>query len=446
MFDSLSEKLQNALGKLTGKGKLSEKDVKVAMREVRLALLEADVNFKVVKNFVNSVKERAVGAEVMESLTPGQQVIKIVNEELTSLMGEEQSKLNFSSTPPTVILMCGLQGAGKTTTAGKLAYNLKNENKRPLLVACDVYRPAAIKQLEVVGERADVPVFSMGDKNKPVNIAKAGVEHGKRNGNDVIIIDTAGRLHIDNDLMEELGEIKEAIKLDEILLVVDSMTGQDAVNVAESFNNKLDLTGVVLTKLDGDARGGAALSIRSVTGKPIKFVGMGEKLDELKPFHPDRMASRILGKGDVLSLIEKAESALDEKKALELEKKIRTQQFTLDDFLDQLDQMKNLGPLDELLAMVPGVNSKMMKNIDVDEKEIVKIEAIIQSMTSEERENPTIINSSRRKRIAKGSGTTVQDVNKLLKQFKETKKMMKKFTDMEKTMKKRGGFGMPFFK
>ncbi|HLR33962.1 MAG TPA: signal recognition particle protein [Tissierellales bacterium] len=446
VFDSLSEKLQNALGKLTGKGKLSEKDVKVAMREVRLALLEADVNFKVVKNFVNSVKERAVGAEVMESLTPGQQVIKIVNEELTNLMGEEQSKLNFSSTPPTVILMCGLQGAGKTTTAGKLAYNLKNENKRPLLVACDVYRPAAIKQLEVVGERADVPVFSMGDKNKPVNIAKAGVEHGKRNGNDVIIIDTAGRLHIDNDLMEELGEIKEAIKLDEILLVVDSMTGQDAVNVAESFNNKLDLTGVVLTKLDGDARGGAALSIRSVTGKPIKFVGMGEKLDELKPFHPDRMASRILGKGDVLSLIEKAESALDEKKALELEKKIRTQQFTLDDFLDQLDQMKNLGPLDELLAMVPGVNSKMMKNIDVDEKEIVKIEAIIQSMTSEERENPTIINSSRRKRIAKGSGTTVQDVNKLLKQFKETKKMMKKFTDMEKTMKKRGGFGMPFFK
>lgn len=445
MFASLSEKLQNALGKLTGKGKLSKKDVDTAMREVRLALLEADVNFKVVKDFVNNVKERAVGTEVMESLTPGQQVIKIVNEELTKLMGEEQSKIELSSTPPTIILMCGLQGAGKTTTSGKLAYNFKKENKRPLLVACDVYRPAAIRQLEVVGEKVEVPVFSMGDKNDPVNIAKAGVEHGRKNGNDIIIIDTAGRLHVDDELMNELGAIKEAVDLDEILLVVDAMTGQDAVNVAETFNERLEITGIVLTKLDGDARGGAALSIRAVTGKPIKFVGMGEKLDELRPFHPDRMASRILGKGDVLSLIEKAESAIDAKKALELEKKIRTQQFTFDDFLDQLDQMKNLGPLDELLAMIPGVNKKMIKNLDVNEKEIVKIEAIIQSMTSEERINPSIINSSRRKRIAKGSGTTVQDVNRLLKQFRETKKMMKRFTDMEKTMKKRGGFGMPFF-
>ncbi len=445
IFESLSEKLQNALGKLRGKGKLTEKDIDTAMREVRLALLEADVNFKVVKKFTKDVKERAIGAEVMESLTPGQQVIKIVNEELTKLMGEEQSKLNVSSTPPTVILMCGLQGAGKTTTAGKLAYNLKKENKRPLLVACDVYRPAAIKQLEVVGNKADVPVFSMGDKNNPVNIAKGAIEHGKKHGNDIIIIDTAGRLHIDNELMDELGEIKKVVNPSEILLVVDSMTGQDAVNVAESFNEKLDVTGVILTKLDGDARGGAALSIRSVTQKPIKFVGMGEKLDQLKPFHPDRMASRILGMGDVLSLIEKAESSIDAEKALELEKKIRTQQFTFDDFLDQLDQVKNLGPLDELLAMVPGVNSKMVKNLNVDESELVKIEAIIQSMTGEERENPSIINSSRRKRIANGSGTTVQDVNRLLKQFRETKKMMKRFNNMEKTMKKKGKFGMPFF-
>lgn len=445
VFESLSEKLQNALGKLKGKGKLSEKDVDSAMREVRLALLEADVNFKVVKDFVKNIKKRAIGSEVMESLTPGQQVIKIVNEELTKLMGEKETKLNFASTPPTVILMCGLQGAGKTTTAGKLAYNLKKQNKRPLLVACDVYRPAAIKQLEVVGEKVDVPVFTMGDKNNPVDISKAAVEHGKRNGNDCIIIDTAGRLHIDDDLMNELENIDNAVSPQEILLVVDAMTGQDAVNVAETFNNKLEITGVVLTKLDGDARGGAALSIRAVTEKPIKYIGMGEKLDQLESFHPDRMASRILGMGDVLSLIEKAQSSIDEKKALELERKIRSQQFTFDDFLDQIDQMKNLGPLDELLGMIPGINSKALKNLDVNEKDIVKIQAIIQSMTSVERNDPSIIDSRRRKRIAKGSGTTVQDVNKLLKQFKDTKKMMKRFTDMEKSMKKKGKSGFPFF-
>ena len=444
VFESLSEKLQGALRKLKGKGKLSEKDVDIAMREVRLALLEADVNFKVVKDFTKIVKTRATGSEVMESLTPGQQAIKIVNEELTKLMGEKEEKLNFSSTSPTVILMCGLQGAGKTTTSGKLAYNLKKQNKRPLLVACDVYRPAAIKQLEVVGERAGVPVFAMGNKNDPVDIAKAAMEYGKKNNNDCIIIDTAGRLHIDDNLMLELQDIHDAVNPQEVLLVVDAMTGQDAVNVAETFNEKIEITGVVLTKLDGDARGGAALSIRAVTDKPIKFAGMGEKLDQLETFHPDRMASRILGMGDVLSLIEKAESSIDEQKAIELEKKIRAQQFTLDDFLDQLEQMKNLGPLDELLGMIPGIDSKALKNLDVNEKDIIKIQAIIQSMTSEERENSAIIDSSRRKRIAKGSGTYVQDVNKLLKQFKESKKMMKRMTEMEKTMKKKGKIGFPF--
>ena len=445
VFESLSEKLQNALGKLKGKGKLSEKDVDAAMREVRLALLEADVNFKVVKDFIKRVKERAVGSEVMESLTPGQQVIKIVNEELTKLMGEKEAKLNIASSPPTIILMCGLQGSGKTTTSGKLALNQLKKNKKPLLVACDVYRPAAIKQLQVVGEKIGVPVFTMGDKVSPVDIAKAAIEHGKKNNNDLIIIDTAGRLHIDEELMEEITNIKEAVNPHEVLLVVDAMTGQDAVNVAEVFNSRLDITGVILTKLDGDARGGAALSIRAVTNKPIKFVGMGEKLDQLEPFHPDRMASRILGMGDVLSLIEKAQATLDEKKALELEKKIRSQQFTLEDFLDQIDQVKNLGPLDEILGMIPGINNKALKNLDIDEKEIVKIQAIIQSMTPEERNNPSIINSSRRKRIASGSGTTVQDVNKLLKQFRETKKMMKRFTDMEKSMKKKGKIKFPFF-
>ena len=445
VFESLSEKLQNALGKLKGKGKLSEKDVDLAMREVRLALLEADVNFKVVKDFIKTVKERAIGLEVMESLTPGQQVIKIVNEELTSLMGEKEVKIQFSSSPPTVILMSGLQGAGKTTTTGKLAFNFKKQNKKPLLVACDIYRPAAIKQLEVVGERIDVPVFTMGDKINPVDIAKAGIEHAKKHGNDVVLIDTAGRLHIDEELMDEIKNIHEAVNPDEVLLVLDAMTGQDAVNVADSFNKILSITGVVLTKLDGDARGGAALSIRAVTKKPIKFVGMGEKMEELEPFHPDRMASRILGMGDVLTLIEKAEASIDMKKAMEMEQKIRNQQFTFNDFLDQLEQMKSLGPLDQLMGMIPGMNSKALKGLDVGEKDISRIQAIIQSMTDKERENPEVIDSSRRKRIAKGSGSTVQDVNKILKQFKETKKMMKKFTDMEKTMKKKGKLGLPFF-
>ena len=445
VFESLSEKLQNALGKLKGKGKLSEKDVDSAMREVRLALLEADVNFKVVKDFIKNVKERAIGIEVMESLTPGQQVIKIVNEELTNLMGKSEAKLNFSSSPPTVILMCGLQGAGKTTTTGKLAFNLKKQNKRPLLVACDIYRPAAIKQLEVVGEKVSVPVFTMGDKVNPVDIAKAALEHGKKNGNDVIIIDTAGRLHIDEELMTEIKNIHEAVRPDEVLLVLDAMTGQDAVNVADSFNQTLGISGVILTKLDGDARGGAALSIRAVTQKPIKFVGMGEKFDQLEPFHPDRMASRILGMGDVLSLIEKAQANIDTKKAYELEKKIRNQQFTFDDFLDQLEQMKSLGPIDQLIGMIPGMNSKALKGLDVNEKDVERIKAIILSMTKKERDNPDIIDSSRRKRISKGSGTSVQDVNKILKQFKETKKMMKKFTDMEKTIKKKGKAGFPFF-
>ena len=446
VFESLAEKLQNALGKLKSKGKLSEQDIDVAMREVRLALLEADVNFKVVKNFVKSTKERALGSEVMDSLTPGQQVIKVVNEELTNLMGQSESKIEFASSPPTIIMMSGLQGAGKTTTSGKLGGLLKKKGKRPLLVACDVYRPAAIKQLQVVGEKLDLPVFSMGDKVSPVDIAKAAVEHGKKNGNDVIIIDTAGRLHIDEELMGELQAIESEVMPNEILLVVDAMTGQDAVTVAETFNEKLNVTGVVLTKLDGDARGGAALSIRAVTEKPIKFVGMGEKLEDLETFHPDRMASRILGMGDVLSLIEKAQENFDTEKAMELEKKLRTQDFTFEDFLEQLQQVKNLGPMNELLGMLPGVNSKQLKGLDVGEKDFNRLEAIIQSMTKEERKNPTVIDGSRRKRIATGSGTNIQDVNKLLKQFKETKKMMKKFSDMEKTMKKKGKFSLPFMK
>ncbi|KPU28241.1 signal recognition particle [Caloranaerobacter sp. TR13] len=445
IFESLAEKLQKTLGKLKGKGKLSEKDVSDAMREVKLALLEADVNFRVVKKFINNVKERAVGHEVMESLTPGQQVIKIVNDELTKLMGETQSKIEFASSPPTIIMLCGLQGAGKTTTSGKLGGLLKKNGKSPLLVACDVYRPAAIKQLQVVGSSIGVPVFSMGDKQDPVNIAKAAIEYGKRNGNDVIIIDTAGRLHIDEDLMDELENIKAEVKPHEILLVVDAMTGQDAVTVAKTFDDRLGINGVILTKLDGDARGGAALSIRAVTQKPIKFVCMGEKLDQIEPFHPDRMASRILGMGDVLSLIEKAQASLDAKKAIELEKKLRNQQFTFEDFLEQLQQMRNLGPLDQILEMIPGMGSKQLKNLKVDEKELVKIEAIIQSMTKEERQNPSIIDGSRRKRIAKGSGTSIQDVNRLLKQFKETKKMLKKMGEMEKAMKK-GKFKIPFFR
>ncbi len=446
IFEGLAEKLQNTLGKLKGKGKLNEKDVNDAMREVKLALLEADVNFKVVKNFVSKVKERAVGQEVMESLTPGQHVIKIVNEELSNLMGNVQSKISFASKPPTVILLVGLQGAGKTTTGGKLGGYLKKQGKKPLLVACDIYRPAAIKQLQVVGDRLGIPVFSMGDKINPVDIAKSGIEHAAKNGNDLVIVDTAGRLHIDEILMDELKNIKSEIKPHEILLVVDAMTGQDAVNVAESFNEALGIDGVILTKLDGDTRGGAALSVRAVTNKPIKFVGMGEKLEDLEPFHPDRMSSRILGMGDVLSLIEKAQENIDLKKAKELEDKIRSQHFTFDDFLDQLEQIKKLGPLNKLLEMIPGVGgAKELKNIDFNDKELVKIQAIIQSMTKKERNDAAIINGSRRKRIAAGSGTTVQDVNRLLKQFNETRKMMKQFADMEKSMKKGGKMKFPFF-
>ncbi|QEK12030.1 signal recognition particle protein [Crassaminicella thermophila] len=445
VFEGLADKLQGALKKLKSKGKLTEKDVKEAMREVKLALLEADVNFKVVKDFINKVKERAVGAEVMESLTPGQHVIKIVNEELTALMGTTQSKLTFSSKPPTVYMLVGLQGAGKTTTGGKLGGYLKKMGKRPLLVAGDIYRPAAIKQLQVVGQQLDIPVFSMGDKVNPVNIAKAGIEHAKQHGNDVVIIDTAGRLHIDENLMDELENIKAEVNPQEILLVVDAMTGQDAVNVAESFNDKLGIDGVILTKLDGDTRGGAALSVRAVTKKPIKFAGMGEKLSDLEPFHPDRMASRILGMGDVLSLIEKAQANFDAKKAMELEKKIRSQEFSFEDFLDQLQQMKSMGPMSQLLEMIPGVNSKQLKNLEIDDKELIHIEAMIQSMTKEERKNPSIINGSRRKRIAKGSGMPVHKVNSLLKQFAQTKKMMKQFSDMEKSMKKGGKIRFPFF-
>ncbi|MDP4551205.1 signal recognition particle protein [Guptibacillus hwajinpoensis] len=445
-FEGLADRLQDTLQKIRGKGKVTEADVKEMMREVRLALLEADVNFKVVKQFINKVKERAVGQEVMKSLTPGQQVIKVVNEELTALMGGEQSKIAVSSRPPTVIMMAGLQGAGKTTTVGKLANHLrKNHNRKPLLVAADIYRPAAINQLETLGKQLSMPVFSMGDQVSPVEIASKAIEKAKEEHLDYVIIDTAGRLHIDEDLMQELKDVKEAVTPDEIFLVVDSMTGQDAVNVAESFNDALDITGVVLTKLDGDTRGGAALSIKAVTDKPIKFAGMGEKLDALEPFHPERMASRILGMGDVLTLIEKAQTSVDEDKAKELEKKMRTMSFTFDDFLDQLGQVRSMGPLDELMDMIPGMNKKAMKNVSVDEKQIGRVEAIIQSMTTREKEEPDIINASRKKRIAVGSGTTVQDVNRLLKQFDEMKKMMKQMTNMSKGGKKKGkGMNFPF--
>jgi signal recognition particle subunit SRP54 len=444
-FEGLAGKLQDTLKKLRGSGRLSEADIKNAMREVRMALLEADVNFKVAKDFVNKVTEKALGQDILDSLTPGQQVVKVVNDELTQLMGTTQSKLMFSSKPPTVYMMVGLQGAGKTTHTGKLGLMLKKQGKNPLFVACDIYRPAAIKQLQVVGQQVGVDVFSLGDQTNPVDIAKAGIEFAIKNGKDVVLIDTAGRLHIDEQLMDELGNIKKSIRPTEILLVVDSMTGQDAVNVAESFNEKLGVDGIILTKLDGDTRGGAALSVKAVTGKPIKFAGMGEKMDELEPFYPDRMASRILGMGDVLTLIEKAQSNMDEKKAMELEKKIRTQSFTFEDFLDQLQQMKKMGPLSSLLEMIPGMNSSKMKGMQVDDKEMGRTEAIIHSMTKKERVDPNLINASRRKRIAAGSGTTVQDVNKLLKSFEQTKKMMKQFSGMEKDIKK-GKNKLPFFR
>ncbi len=444
VFEGLSERLQETLGKLTGKGKLSEKDIDAAMREIRLSLLEADVNYKVVKDFVKTIKERSLGQDVMNSLSPGQMVVKIVNEELTALMGKENSKLDFKGSTPHIVMMVGLQGSGKTTHSGKLALKLKNENRNPMLTALDIYRPAAIEQLKVVGKTAGVEVFDKA-KQDPVKTAKEAKDYARSNNHDVIILDTAGRLQIDTDLMDELKNIKEAVNPDEILLVVDAMTGQEAVNVAKTFDEYLDITGVILTKLDGDARGGAALSIRQVVGKPIKFIGVGEKLEDLEPFHPDRMANRILGMGDVLSLIEKAEKELSIENAKELERKMREQTYTLDDFMEQVQQIRNMGPLEDLLAMIPGVNSKMLKGVNVDDTGFVRIEALINSMTKEEREKPEIIGKSRKERIAKGSGVDVKELNKLLKQFKELKKMMKKMTGMTKNKRGRKLPKMPFF-
>ena len=442
MFGNLSDKLADAFKKFRSKGKLTEADVRAGMREVKLALLEADVNFKVVKDFIKTVTERAVGTDVLESLMPAQQIIKIVNEELTALMGSTQSKLTIASAPPTIVMMVGLQGSGKTTHSGKLAGMYKKQGKHPLLVACDVYRPAAIEQLKVVGRNLDIPVFEMGDKVSPVVIAREAVAHAKKHGNDMVFLDTAGRLHVDEVLMAELKQIKETVGPTEILLVVDSMTGQDAVNVAESFNELLDITGVILTKLDGDTRGGAALSVRYVTGKPIKFVGVGEKLDAIEPFHPDRMASRILGMGDMLSLIEKAEQAFDEKKAIELERKMRENTFTLTDYLDQFRQIKNMGSMESLLGMMPGIKPGALKDAKIDEGAMARFEAIILSMTPTEREKPEIISASRKKRIAAGSGTSVEEVNKLLKQFDQTRKLMKQFAGGR--FGKKGKFKLPF--
>lgn len=422
-FEGLSERLENSFKKLRAKGKLTEADVKEAMREVRLALLEADVNYKVAKEFTNKVTERAIGDDVMENLTPGQMVIKIVNEELTELMGGTESRLSIAKHPPTILMMCGLQGSGKTTHSGKLALRLKKDGHRPLLVACDVYRPAAIKQLQVVGSQIDVPVFEMGTIN-PVNIAEEAVKHAKDHGYDYVIIDTAGRLHIDEALMEELQNIRSTVHPNEILLVIDAMTGQDAVNVAKSFNESLGIDGVILTKLDGDTRGGAALSVRAVTGKPIKFVGTGEKLENLEVFHPARMASRILGMGDVLSFIEKAEMALDEKKAAELEKKLAKNKFDFNDLLDQFEQIERMGSLKDTIKMIPGIG-KQIKDEDIDERAFDRLRCIIYSMTKQERANPEIINPSRKRRIAAGSGTSVEDVNKLMSQFKQMQKMVK---------------------
>ncbi len=440
-FESLSGKLQQVFSNLKGKGKLTEKDVKAAMREVKLALLEADVNFKIVKDFINKVSEKAVGEEVLTGLNPAQQVIKFVNEGLVELMGSSQSKLTFSPKSPTVYMMVGLQGAGKTTTVGKLAGQLRKQGKKPLLAACDVYRPAAIKQLQVVGSTYNIPVYEMGQGN-PVEISKKAVEYAKSNGFDIVIIDTAGRLHIDEELMEELVNIKNEVRPQEILLVIDAMTGQDAVNVAETFNDRLGVDGIIITKMDGDTRGGAALSVRAVTGKPIKYVGMGEKMEDLEPFYPDRMASRILGMGDVLSLIEKAQQAYDEDQAKELEKKLRTMDFNLEDFFNQLQQIKKMGPIKDLMKMMPGIGGKInIDDLDIDENATKHIEAIIQSMTKKERQNPDILNSSRKRRIAKGSGTSIQEINKLLKQFEEMKKMMKMMNGMAKGKKGFGGFG-----
>ena len=447
-FESLSEKLNAAFKKLRGKGRLTQADIKEAMREVRMALLEADVSYKVVKDFTKTVTERASGAEVLEALSPAQMVIKIVNEELCRLMGSENQKLNFGSKSPAVVMLVGLQGAGKTTNGAKLAGYIRRQGKRPLLAACDIYRPAAIKQLETVGAQLNIPVFQMGQTN-PVDIAKAAVEHAKRHGNDVVFLDTAGRLHIDEALMDELKNIRDAVEPSEILLVVDAMTGQDAVNAATAFDEALGVTGVMLSKLDGDARGGAALSSRAATGKPIKFIGVGEKLDMIEPFHPDRMASRILGMGDVLTLIEKAEQSFDEKKALEAAEKLRANKFSLSDYLDQMAQLKNMGDLQDLAGMIPGLDAKALKGAKMDDKMLAHQEAIILSMTQAERDNPSMLNSSRKKRIAAGSGTSVVDVNRLIKQFDAMQQMMKQFSGknmkkLQKKMGKGGGFpGMP---
>ena len=441
-FEGLTEKLSAAFKKLRGKGRITEADVKEAMREIRLALLEADVSYKVVKDFVKAVTERAIGADVMESLTPAQMIVKIVNEELTTLMGSENEKLKISSRPPTVVMLVGLQGAGKTTNGAKLAGHFKKQGKRPLLVACDIYRPAAIKQLQVVGEKLEIPVFEMGQTN-PVEIAKAAVAHAEKHGNDMVFLDTAGRLHIDEALMEELKAIKAAVNPTDIVLVVDAMTGQDAVNAASSFNEMLDIDGVMLTKLDGDARGGAALSVKAVTGKPILFLGTGEKLDQIEPFHPGRMASRILGMGDVLSLIEKAEQALDQKKAEELQQKLRSNSFTLSDFYDQMVQMRKMGPIQDILGMLPGVNASALQNVQIDEKAMAHVEAIILSMTPYERDNPSCLNYSRKRRISAGCGVKVEEINRLLKQFNTMQQMMKQFAGpgAAKKLKRMGKMG-----
>ena len=446
-FDSLADKLQNVFKNLRSKGRLTEADVKTALKEVKMALLEADVSFKVVKQFINSVTERAVGQDVMQSLTPGQMVIKIVNEEMVKLMGSETTELAFKpGNEITVIMMVGLQGAGKTTTTAKIAGKLKSKGKRPLLVACDVYRPAAVEQLQVNGKKQDVPVFSMGTNNKPVDIAKAAIEHAQKNDNNVVILDTAGRLHVDEDMMNELVEIKENVDVFQTILTVDSMTGQDAVNVATMFNDKIGIDGVILTKLDGDTRGGAALSIRAVTGKPILYVGMGEKLSDLEQFYPDRMASRILGMGDVLTLIEKAEAQIDADKAKEMEKKFKKAEFDFDDFLESMNQVKNMGGINEIMGMLPGMGINM-KNVDaqVDESRIGRIEAIILSMTPEERKRPDILNPSRKTRIAKGAGVDISEVNRLVKQFEQQKKMMKQMSSlMSGKVGKKGKFKLPF--
>lgn len=444
-FEGLGDKLQGIVKRMKGQGKISEKDLKDMMREVKVALLEADVNYKVVKQFIDNVRERALGEEVMESLTPGQQIVKIVHDELTQLLGGSQSKLMISPKPPTVIMMVGLQGSGKTTTTGKLGRLLKKQGKRPLLAACDIYRPAAIKQLQVLGEQLEIPVFSLGNEVSPVEIARQAIDHANSHGNDLVILDTAGRLHIDEVLMEELKMVKAAVDPIEILLVVDSMVGQDAVNVAESFNELLDITGVVLTKLDGDTRGGAALSIKSITGKPIKFAGMGEKLDALEPFYPERMASRILGMGDVLTLIEKAQENIDAQKAEEMQKKLMKAEFTLEDYLDQMDQMKNMGSINNMLEMMPGMSKSKLKDLDINDKDLAQTKAIILSMTPHERRNPKVINGSRRKRIAAGSGTRVQDVNRLLKQFEQAQSLLKQFAGMAGNKKgKKGKIKFPF--